>query len=269
MILDRCGILMNYDGINEKIKALKSTGKVYSNYFGGFDFSSCEVFTTEKTVLIVKHEYKVDRLYYYTLEISDFLECVFACLSCGEYCLNMATKTPEQFQKEFNDAGFKLIARMKRLSVSDISFALSEQAGVSCYYDKSIGRFADNADVDTIYDLLWNVFDTCIGHLPDKAEIEQAVARNEFMIYYGENNKLSLLQTDIKPKSFYINQVINRNEKHIIHAMLLNRIEQYCANGGKYAYSWVEENNIASMKFHEKYNFKHDGLWDIVYKVRI
>lgn len=260
---------MNYDSINEKIRALKSIGKVYSNYFGTPDFSGCEFLTTEKTVLIIKHEYKVDRLYYYTLDISDFLECALSSLNQGEYCLDLVTRIPEQFEKEFNAGGFKLIARMKRLAVSDISSVLSADSKVYGYYDKSIGKYADNTDVKTIYDLLWSVFDTYIGHLPNEAEIEQCIYRKEFTLYCGDNGKLSLLQAIIKPKSFYINQIINCNEKQIIHAMLLNRIEQYCANGGKYAYSWIDESNIASIKFHEKYNFKPDGLWNIVYKVKI
>lgn len=258
---------MNCDNINEKIKALKSMGKVYSNYFGILDFSNCEFLTTEKTVLIIKHEYKVDRLYYYTLDISDLLENALACLRKGEYCLDLITKIPELFENEFKSAGFKLKARMMRLAAADISSVLSADSKIYGYYDKSIGKYADNTDVKTIYDLLWNVFDTDIGHLPNTDEIEDAISRKEFTLYYGDNNKLSLLQADIKAKSFYINQIINCNEKRIIHAMLLNRIKQYCENGGKYGYSWVEENNIASMKFHEKYSFKHDGLWDIVYKV--
>ena len=70
------------------------------------------------------------------------------------------------------------------------------------------------------------------------------------------------------PKKFYINQIINKTGKEVIHAMLLSRLDQYRKSGGKYLYSWVEEANIASLKFHNKYGMEHDGMWNLVYRLK-
>lgn len=37
--------------------------------------------------------------------------------------------------------------------------------------------------------------------------------------------------------------------------------------GGKYLYAWVEAFNVASVKFHEKYGMKHDGMWSMIYSI--
>ena len=50
--------------------------------------------------------------------------------------------------------------------------------------------------------------------------------------------------------------------------MLQKRLKDYVNQGGKYAYAWVEKNNIASVKFHEKYGMKFDGLWNMVYALK-
>lgn len=54
-----------------------------------------------------------------------------------------------------------------------------------------------------------------------------------------------MLQAEVMTKKFYINQVANKSEKHVIHAILLDRLEKYAEKGGKYLYAWVEEKNIA------------------------
>lgn len=259
---------MDCNCINEKIKTLKSRGKVFSNYFGILEFSNCEFLTTDKTVLIIKHEYKVDRLYYFTLDISDLLENALVRLSKSDFCLDLITKKPEQFERTFIDAGLILKSRMKRVAVSDVSQVLEGNSAVAEFFDPNIGEFPEKKDAPQIYDLLWEVFDTDISHLPDLTEVENSIDRNEFT-WYNKDGKVSLLQMVIKPKSLYINQVYNPNEKNIIHAMLLNRIKEYCANGGKYMYSWVEETNIPSMKFHAKYQMEPDGLWNIVFKAAL
>ena len=69
------------------------------------------------------------------------------------------------------------------------------------------------------------------------------------------------------PKKFYINQVVNQGERKTIHAILLNRLEAYTNAGGKYLYAWVEDKNTASLKFHEKYGMKHDGMWSMIYSI--
>ena len=95
------------------------------------------------------------------------------------------------------------------------------------------------------------------------------IIKEKKVIIHKDKQIDALLQIDVLPKKFYINQVINKADKCVIHAMLLSELSKYIQNGGQYIYSWVEENNIASMKFHQKYGMSHDGMWNIVYRLEI
>ena len=42
-----------------------------------------------------------------------------------------------------------------------------------------------------------------------------------------EGNIDAILQAEEMPKKFYINQIVNKAEKNVIHAILLNRLKKY------------------------------------------
>ena len=264
---------MNVEYAEEKIKALKSDGaRVIKNCFEQLNSpmnKDWKDYYTDKSALFIKPEYKVNRLLFFTADPIDLAQNAFHLLPSGEYCLDIITKDPSQLKNELEAFGAVLKARMMRISAADVSDVFSETSPLRVYFDKSVGRLAEPGDAPLIYDLLWKIFDTEISHLPSIDAVNASIERKEFTLYKGDNGNISLLQADIKPRSFYINQVYNGNEKRIIHAMLLNRLSEYCSQGGKYAFAWVDENNTASLKFHQKYKMKHDGLWDIVYKVII
>lgn len=263
---------MNVEYAEEKIKSLKASGaRVIKNCFERLNCpenANWKEYYTDKSVIFIKPEYKVNRLLFYTTDIDDLAKNAFYQLPLGEYCLDFITKTPRSFQEETESSMIVLKARMMRISAADISDVFSKPS-VQGYMDKSVGKFASISDAPMIYDLLWKVFDTDLSHLPNIEEIKKSIKKREFTLYQGDSGNISLLQAYLKPRSFYINQIYNSNDKRIIHAMLLNRLREYCSGGGKYVFAWVDEKNTASLKFHEKYNMKHDGLWDLVYKIKV
>ena len=129
-------------------------------------------------------------------------------------------------------------------------------------------EFANEQDAEEINKILWVTFHTEISHLLSDDELRDKIRDEQITVHRNKDNHIdALLQADIMPKKFYINQVVNKGEKKAVHAILLNRLEQYIGAGGKYLYAWVEDKNIASMKFHEKYGMKHDGMWSMIYKI--
>lgn len=260
---------MNTAELINRISLLRKTGMVITNCFVSFDPSDkteYEVFSSEKTIIIINCEYKVKRVWFYTTDSQDFAELAASSLNKTEYTLDIIGRDPSLLKDELASAGFTCIAEMMRLSNNNISEVFSSDSAVHKYLDCEHGITAEASDAEEISDILWRTFDTRISHLPDNAKLADMISKGQFMIRRNREQKLvSLLQTVAEPKKLYINQVYNSTEPEIIHAMLLNKIKQYCNQGGKYLYSWVEKNNIASMKFHRKYNLKHDGLWDIVY----
>lgn len=262
---------MNVNELNQKIDELKSGGNnVLTNCFKRLASPTAALwkpYYSEKTVMFVNYEYKVNRLIFYTTDFRDMKENVFPQLPKGEYCMDILTKNPEEIQARCGEIGLIPKARMKRFAVNDVSAVLDENLGLMQYFNSQIGTLAQIDDAPKIYDILWRVFDVNTGHLPDLKGVEDSIKEGEFT-WYSDGDKTSLLQTVTKPKSLYINQIYNANDKSIIHAILLNKIKQYCIGGGKYMFAWIEENNIASLKFHSKYNMSHDGLWNIVFKIK-
>lgn len=261
---------MNTEELIESIRRVKRGGDVLSNCFEnpasftrGFD-----VYEQERSVLIVKHEYRVDRLLFYSGDRPELINLMRE-LPRGQYYLDMLTKEPSLMRETLTAGGFGCIAEMMRLSSADITPVLAHDSEVMQYFDKTSGEKAVQSDVDEIYDLLWNVFTTGISHLPDREQLSQSIAAGEFLVNRGADGINALLQTAVKPKSFYINQVYNGSGTRVIHAMMLNRLADYHDNGGRYVYAWVDKNNTASQKFHKKYGLAHDGLWNIVYQLDI
>jgi len=177
----------------------------------------------------------------------------------GRYFLEFMTKDPQ----EYIPAGLNRVAGMMRLANADCRSVFESDSPVLQYKDPAIGQQAEEQDVKEINQILWSTFHTEISHLLTDEELEQKIA--QFTVHKTHNTIDALLQAEILPKKFYINQIVNKGEKKNIHGILLNKLEGYVSGGGKYLYAWVEDRNIASQKFHQKYGMKHDGMWNMLY----
>ena len=78
---------------------------------------------------------------------------------------------------------------------------------------------------------------------------------------------MSLLKRKIDNKSFYINQVVNLGPKACIHSLMIKELNSFIESGGKIVYSWIAEDNIASIKFHEKYGLVRGPKYVTVYSL--
>lgn len=260
--------------ISEHIRRLKASGKkVFSNSYLRFvkEEQRWETAVSPESLLILNPDHGVRRLLFYTTDFGDLQNILRKSLASGEeYVLEIVSKDGGLYQDELEDMGFVEIARLSRVSVKDISPIFHGENEISRMADPSIPMEAKEEDTDGILKTLWNVFDTRISHLPGREELCQSIRRGEFCIYKDEDssNIKAVLQSIVAPKSFYINQVYNGAKKNVIHSILLERLKQYYLNGGRYVYAWVEESNLASLKFHAKYGLQPDGLYTCVYVYR-
>ena len=179
----------------------------------------------------------------------------------GRYYLELMTKDPA----EYKPAGAKQVAALMRLANPDCRSVFEKDSPVLGYFDPAVGEPAADRDIPEINRLLWDTFHTEISHLlTDEELLEKA---GQLTIHREGRTIDALLQAEVLPKKFYLNQIVNRGNRKNIHAMLLNRLKAYTEAGGKYLYAWVEDRNIASQKFHQKYGMKHDGMWNVLYAV--
>lgn len=254
---------MRTEEIKKKIQELKQQGKVSSNVF--FSFSDYEnhiwdTLETPKTLVMTRFLDGANRLYFYTVDIDD-LKNVLKTYHKNTV-IEIIAKDKHFLQTYLNQAGYKTLSNMCRIANKKLSstMELSENdLSLEC------GRYAEKNDAKRIHKLLWETFDTRVAHLPDIKEVMRGIQKKEY--YLVEENKqiISLIQSKILPKSYYCNQIINLGDKKIFHKAFRHILSTYGISGGEYAYAWVDETNIASLKFFEKYDFVPDGLWSVVY----
>lgn len=254
--------------IRKAIEELKKQGRVFSNlYADGMLAHAEEVFSNERAVVSICEDHGVRRLYYFYNDADSLLSILSSetIHADSNTVLEFMTRDESENRDFFETAGFKQIAGLKRMSVRDCESALKENR-MDGLYDETVGCFPDVEMAEEINKVLWSIFDTRISHLQDDREIEESIRNGEFIIHRSDEGVVdAILQAQIQPRKFYINQVYNGADKGIIHAMLQNRLKEYFMQGGKYVFAWIDRDNIASLKFHEKYGLAHDGMWNMVY----
>lgn len=256
--------------IQNLIKSLKLSGeKVHSNCF--YHFSNIESVwegdCSGQSLFVVNEEKGVKRIWFYTISFEDLQRLIQDTLDdTQEYLIDIVSKDKKMYYNDLSVAGFELFTCMTRMANKDITDIWEGDSPVLSYEGKAEGEKPTVTDAETIKNKLWEIFDTRISHLPNQSEVEDSIKNGEFTIYRNDDFEIvTILQSVVKPSSFYINQVYNVADKEIIHSILLEELIKYHEHGGKYLYAWVEESNIASQKFHRKYGMYHDGLWDVIY----
>lgn len=208
-------------------------------------------------------DHGVDRLSFFA-KTWDVVNELLSIIDSGHYYLEFMSKDYDEFVP--NESS--LCAAMMRLSNPDCRYLLDWDSPLNQFMGSALVEDACESDVEEINDILWATFNTEVSHLLSNDELREKIIDGEVTLHRNDKGKIdALLQAEVMPKKFYINQIINKAEKHVVHAILLDRLEKYVNAGGKYLYSWVEDQNIASQKFHAKYGMEHDGMWSLIYRI--
>lgn len=259
---------MLVEQVKKAIEELKASGQVLTNVYSTDILGLGNILIrNEHAALLVYNDHGVERLYYYAHSLQD-IENLLTSLPCNEYVLEYMTKDPSDNSVILKEMSFDCLAQMMRMSVRNCNIPMRD-SGVSQFFDETVGVYPDVVLAKDINKVLWNVFDTRVSHLLNDEEMVTAIKNKELLIHQNSCGDIdAVLQTVIQPQRFYINQVYNRADKSVIHAMLQKRLKEYMDAGGKYVYAWVDSNNIASIKFHQKYGLQHDGMWNMVYALK-
>lgn len=259
---------MTSEKIVSKIALLKSSKKkVFTNshiIFSKFPQAEWDVWESEKTIMIVISDCHIKRIIFFTIEFEDLKRGLKSL--AGEAVIEVVSKDKLSMEKEIKGLGFERYVTQIRVSCKDISGVFSSKSSVLKYYNKSIGTTAEDSDCEQINDMLWSTFDNRSSHLQSKTELLESIRRNEFWVHKNEKQKIEMvMQCSFFSKCFYFNQVINMGDRCLFHALVLNILKKYYDQGGRYAYAWVNEGNMASIKFFEKYTLVEDGLYNSIY----
>ena len=247
--------------IDEKIRYAKSKRYLTNCYSGEVVKNANNLWKKGDDFIFSYDDHGINRLIYFVKSWKT-MDSLIDQIEDGIFYLEFITKEPS----EYIPKDMVQIARMMRYANPDVRNIFIKDKPVLRYKEPYMGKIATVKETDEINRILWRIFRTEISHLLYNTELEQKIADGAIIINRNNHGNIdALLQVDIKVKKFYINQVLNRGEPQIIHSILLKKLEDYISNGGKYIYAWIEENNIASIKFHQKYEMKHDGMWSMIY----
>lgn len=252
---------MNKEIIYRKIEQARSQ-KLVTNCYSLDVVEKCiQIWSKDNEFVFAYDDHGIKRIIFFAKTWND-VNHLLKLIDGGRFFLEFLTKEPLIFVPENAIA----IASMLRMVNPDCRDVLKTDSGVIKYKNSAKIMEADVQDTNEINRLLWSIFKPEISHLLSDDELRQKILKGEITIHRDDKNHVdAILQANVMPKKFYINQIYNNADKNVIHAILLHRLEKYINNGGKYLYSWVENSNIASIKFHEKYNMKHDGMWSMIY----
>lgn len=251
-------------------KLKKRKEKVFTNNFMQFQKTqdvSWEAALSERSLCLINEDHGVNRVLFYTTDFHDLNILVQDFLDPNEeYVLDIVSKDSQQYCEEMEQMGFRRYKKVMRMSNQDIASVLVSDSPLMEYYTTLNGERAMVSDTKLINGKLWEIFDSRVSHLLTDEELEDHIRNGEVFIHKNEMGEVvAILQRVEEPRSFYINQIYNGGEPRVIHSILLDELKQYHDKGGKYVYAWVEEDNPASIRFHEKYGLRHDSLWDIIY----
>ncbi len=249
--------------IFENIKRARALGFHNNCYDMHIVEKSKQIWFKENDFMFSYEDHGVNRLVFFASAWERVDELIDN-IDRGTYFLEFMTKNPSDFipQKAC------LRGAMMRMANADCRTVFSSDSVVRQYIDPSVIEQAKLTDSEEIHNLLWSSFSTEISHLLSEDELKEVIKEGSISIHRNVAGEIdALLQAQVMPKKFYINQIVNKADKKIIHAILLGRLSQYVNSGGKYLYAWVENGNEASVKFHKKYGMTHDGMWSMIYKI--
>lgn len=238
--------------------------RLLTNCYSMDAVENCKEMWSQGDEFIFSYEdHGVGRLVYFA-KTWDSVDRLLEKVENGRYFLEFMIRNPEEYIPDNS----MQVAAMLRLANPDCRNVFEPHSQVIKFKDAVAVETAVERDAEEINNILWSTFQTEISHLLSDEELREKIKAGQICIHRDDDNYIdALLQADVMPKKFYINQVVNKGNREVIHAILLNRLEEYIGGGGKYLYAWVEDKNIASIKFHEKYGMTHDGMWSMIYSI--
>ena len=259
---------MDISCVSNMINKLKEINPTLITNFNGVlielssrEFSSYE---TDKSMIITYWDGPVCRLLYFSCDANSLRENL-SILPAGDYLMEKVNRVGFESDIDFCSIGFQKVKALYRYTNNRINEFVVSDAPVLQYRNKVAYEQLDIHSFDSIKDILWTTFDPNVSHLPDDHTLEDQIRNGEFVGIIKGDVLTALIQRRMDKLQFHIDQIINRGSKEGIHAMLLGEIDKFVSRGGKMISSWIEEDNIASLKFHEKYGLVKDRTYVYIF----
>lgn len=227
--------------------------------------ANVELLYNEAAIVILDNDNNVNRVYFILSSLKN-VSMLSDLLRAGNldkpYIIDCLGKEKflEDLKKAFESSGIKLYTKMNRWRANKLHNLLKLKQTVNMMLAKA-------EDVKKIKNLLDEVFDPYVSHLPSEEKLKNLIENNLVFCIKEENKIIAVFCFELLGKEsiyFYQDAVDKDYQGTGIGVLLLHYSLQHY-KGMKNFTGWIEYTNQVSEKMHSFLGMKKDGLMDYVF----
>lgn len=217
--------------------------------------------TVAGAVLFIQQERSVQRVYHLA-ESESALSVVLRMLPAGAYVADLVGQGTalERIAANYTDAGFTAHGFLRRM----VRNRAAADVGHGPFKGQQ-AKLATTKDVEAVFIMLNRLLDPFIERVPDRHELETAVADRRLLIVSGEYGPVGMLMFDRQ------GQLVHLRFWHVhpdfhgagIGRSLMSAFFANCTDARRIVL-WVIGDNDRSISIYRHYGFIEDGLLDRV-----
>jgi hypothetical protein len=240
----------------------ESTGGFFTNYFRQ-EMVGSRILTaaTARSVLVVNEEHDFFRLYFFTSDLADLEQTLRDADFPGELVAGYLTKAADgaadrMVAHAFQQSGFNPIATYRRM----ITYRLPPQRPNPAL------EYAIDADVDQLYEHLFQTFNKYTAHLPTKNRLRQYVENKWVIVNRQAGRVLGAVCFQLEGPRVNYNYIYSISGNALDFLRLQNNfygvMHQRGINAG---FLWINQTETRLSALHQSMGWHFDGLNDYFY----
>jgi hypothetical protein len=246
--------------VQEQMALIKaqSTGDFFTNYFSQ-EMVGPQILTvaTARSILLVNDEHDFFRLYFFTSDLADLEQLLREVNLPGDVVAGYLTRAAdENIAATFKRSGFNPIATYRRM----ITYRLPPQRPNSAL------EYAIAADVDKIYEDLFQTFNKYTDHLPTKDRLHRYVENQWVIVNRRADRILGAVCFQLQGPRVNYNYLYNASGNGLEYLRLQNNFYGVMHQRGiRRGFLWTNQANTRIAALHESKGWHFDGLQDCFY----
>jgi hypothetical protein len=250
--------------VHEQMALVKaqSTGGFFTNYFRQ-EMVGPQILTaaTARSVLLANDEHDFFRLYFFTSDLADLEQILRDVDLPGDVVAGYLTKDADEAADEniaaaFQQSGFNPIATYRRM----ITYQLPRQRPNSAL------EYAIAADVDQLYEDLFQAFNKYTDHLPTKNRLHSYVVNQWVIVNRQAGRILGAVCFQLEGPRVNYNYLYNLGRDPLDFLRLQNNFYGIMHQRGIHAgFLWINQTETRLAALHESMGWRFDGLKDYFY----
>jgi len=246
--------------VHEQMALVKtqSTQDCFTNYFRQ-EMVGPQVLTaaTARTVLLANDEHDFFRLYFFTSDLADLQQILHDVEFPGNVVAGYLTKVvDENVAAAFQQSRFNPIATYRRM----ITYRLPPQR------PNSTLEYAIDADVDQVYEDLFNTFNKYTDHLPTKNRFHGYVTKQWVIVDRQAGRILGAVCFQLEGPRVNYNYIYNLSGNGLDFLRLQNNFYGVMNQSGiRAGFLWINQINTRLASVYQSTGWRFDGLQDHFY----